>query len=377
MDDLEGVMKLASYNVENLFQRARALNQATWQAGKNVLKMHAALNTILGKAVYSAADKKKIIQLMKDLGIAKADDGGQWVILRQNHGHLLTRRKNGTIDIVANGRDDWIGWVDLKYEAVNEIATRMTAQVIRDLSADILGIVEAENRPSLLRFCEDVMPAVNGNAYEHVMLIDGNDERGIDVAVMTRDGYDIQSIRSHVDDSKNGNRIFSRDCPVFEIKTPAGNVLTVLVNHLKSKGFGSTATSNARRKAQALRVKEIYDDLRAGGKKLIAVLGDFNDTPDSNPLGPLIQQTNLKDISTHNAFDDGGFPGTFASASAGNKIDYILLSPELMAHVTGGGVFRKGAWPGVRPQKWDKYVEMKEPIHAASDHAAIWAEINV
>src|SRR4030095_366548 len=91
MDDLEAVMKLASYNVENLFQRARALNQATWQAGKNVLKMHAALNTILGKAVYSAADKKKIIQLMKDLGIAKADDGGQWVILRQNHGHMLPR----------------------------------------------------------------------------------------------------------------------------------------------------------------------------------------------------------------------------------------------------------------------------------------------
>ena len=32
-------MKLASYNVENLFQRARAMNQDTWQQGKAVLKM--------------------------------------------------------------------------------------------------------------------------------------------------------------------------------------------------------------------------------------------------------------------------------------------------------------------------------------------------
>ena len=29
------------------------------------------------------------------------------------------------------------------------------------------------------------------------------------------------------------------------------------------------------------------------------------------------------------------------------KIDYILLSPELVARVTKAGVFRKGVWGGV------------------------------
>lgn len=370
-------MKLASYNVENLFQRARAMNQDTWAEGRAALKMHADLNRILGKTKYTAADKKKIVDLMKALGIAKKDDGGDWVILRQNRGHLVTRRQNGTLDVVAEGRGSWIGWVDLKYEAVNETATRMTAYVIRDVAADVLGVVEAENRPSLLRFCNDVMPIVDGNPYEHVMLIDGNDERGIDVAIMTRRNHRIRSISSHVDDMENGIRIFSRDCPVFEIETPANNRLTVLINHFKSKGFGSQAASNERRKAQAKRVKAIYQELRAEGKTNIAVLGDLNDTPDSDPLKPLMDQTGLKDISTHGGFDDGGFPGTFGSSGPKNKIDYVLLSPELMAKVQGGGVFRTGMWPGVQPQKWDKYEEMEEPFHAASDHAAIWAEIDI
>jgi hypothetical protein len=37
-----------------------------------------------------------------------------------------------------------------------------------------------------------------------------------------------------------------------------------MVNHLKSKGYGSPASSNARRKAQAKRVREIYDQRRRG-----------------------------------------------------------------------------------------------------------------
>jgi endonuclease/exonuclease/phosphatase family metal-dependent hydrolase len=370
-------MKLASYNVENLFQRARAMNQETWQAGTDVLKMHADLNRLLGKEVYSAADRTKIIELMKDLGIAKADDGGDWVILRQNRGHLLTRKKNGTIEIVANGRGEWIGWVDLKYEAVNETATRLTAQVIRDVDADVIGVIEAESRPSLLHFGNEVLTTVNGSPYQHVMLIDGNDERGIDVAIMTREGYSMDSIRSHVDDVKNGSRIFSRDCAQFELGTPAGNRLIVLVNHFKSKGFGSPSESNARRKAQAQRVREIYDGLRAHDGEFIAVLGDLNDTPDSDPLKPLLQQSDLKDISEHPSFDSGGFPGTYGSAGTNNKIDYILLSPALMERAEGGGIFRKGVWPGVRPQKWEKYEEMERPVQAASDHAAIWAEIDV
>jgi hypothetical protein len=96
-----------------------------------VLAKHAQINTILNKAEYKKADKDKIIQLMKDLGIAKRDDGGEFVILRQNREHLAKRPKSGGLEVVAKGRGSWIGWVDLKMEAVNELSTRMTAYIGR------------------------------------------------------------------------------------------------------------------------------------------------------------------------------------------------------------------------------------------------------
>ena len=49
-------------------------------------------------------------------------------------------------------------------------------------------MIEAEDRIALLRFNDQVIREVGGQPYEHVMLIDGNDERGIDVGIMTRAG---------------------------------------------------------------------------------------------------------------------------------------------------------------------------------------------
>src|SRR6266511_2841706 len=99
--------------------------------------------------VYTADDKTEIVQLLRKLGLNRKDDGGKYAQLRQNRGRLLTRRKvgNGTrIEIVADGRADWVGWVELKTEPVNEKATQHTAQVIKDVNADVLGVIEADNR---------------------------------------------------------------------------------------------------------------------------------------------------------------------------------------------------------------------------------------
>jgi endonuclease/exonuclease/phosphatase family metal-dependent hydrolase len=368
-------MKLASYNVENLFMRARALNAETFAEGKEILKAHADINRILGKDKYSATDKSNIVSLLDTLGLKKSDES-KFAILRQNKGHLVKRPTSGPIQVVANGRDDWIGWVDLQVEQVNEVATRNTAQVVRDVAADVLGIVEAESRPSLLRFCKDVMPAVDGEPYEHIMLVDGNDERGIDVGLMTRKKFEIVSIISHVDDADDTGLIFSRDCAQYEIKTANGNTLIVLINHFKSKGFGGAASSNAKRKRQAARTAAIYRQLRQQ-HGFIAIIGDFNDTADSDPIGPLFSQTGLKDISDIAGFDDGGRPGTFKNGTASNKIDYILLSPDLFAKATAGGIFRKGVWGGKNGTLFEHYDEMTKEVEAASDHAAIWAELDI
>ena len=74
----------------------------------------------------------------------------------------------------------------------------------------------------LTRFDEQLLKPIAA-AYGGVMLIDGNDERGIDVGVLIKPGLQIKSICSHVDDADNaGSRIFSRDCAEFTIHNGAG-----------------------------------------------------------------------------------------------------------------------------------------------------------
>jgi endonuclease/exonuclease/phosphatase family metal-dependent hydrolase len=367
-------MRLASFNLENLFLRARALNAGTFAEGRDILKAHADINRILGKHKYTAGDKAKIVELLGTLGLKKSDQS-KFAILRQNRGNLV-KRSGGQPQIVADGRDDWIGWVELVVEEVNEVATRNTGQVVRDVKADVIGIVEAESRPALLRFSENILSAAGGTPYEHIMLIDGNDDRGIDVGIMTRKKYDIVSICSHVDDEDNDGQIFSRDCAQYEIRTAKNNTLFVLVNHFKSKGFGIPAASNAKRKRQARRVAQIYQELRQK-HEFIAIIGDLNDTPDSDPLSPLFAGTGLKDIGAVTGFQDDGRPGTYRNGTASNKIDFILLSPALFAKATGGAIFRKGVWGGKNGDLFPHYNEIKKESEAASDHAAIWAELDV
>jgi endonuclease/exonuclease/phosphatase family metal-dependent hydrolase len=370
-------MRLAVYNVENLFDRAKAMNFASWEEGRPVLEAFAALNGLLGQITYSSADKDRMAELMALLGLENSDTG-PFVILRRNRGGLLKRPKTGGVTITADGRSDWVGSLELRDEPLNEHAMRNTARVMNDITADVLGVVEAESRPVLAAFNSEIIPALGGKAFRHVMVIDGNDERGIDVGLMCREGFPIGMMRSHVDDRMpNEQPIFSRDCPEFEVTTPKGARLLIMVNHLKSKGYGEKDSSDARRKAQADQIAKIYDQRISSGIDYVAVIGDLNDTPGSGPLRPLLEGCTLKDIFEHPAFNNGGYPGTYGLCNADNKIDYILLSPKLFERIVAGGVFRKGMWPGSKPKRWEVYSELTRKEDAASDHAALWVDLDV
>lgn len=73
-------------------------------------------------------------------------EDNKWVWLRRSRGRLVKTSRDGTIEVIAGGRDDWMGWLELKREEVDEQATRNTAAVIADMDPDILGVIEAEDR---------------------------------------------------------------------------------------------------------------------------------------------------------------------------------------------------------------------------------------
>lgn len=332
---------------------------------------------VLQRKTYTPEIKQKIIAGLIKLELDKSDEGRGLVILRQNRERLVKRPHNKPMEVIANGRDDWIGWLELKTEPVNAVAVRNTARVFGEVDADVWGVVEAEHRPGLVRFNTDLIERETESSYPVVMLIDGNDSRGIDVAVMAKKGYRITDIRSHVDDEDDKGGIFSRDCVEVMIQTPGDDRILLMVNHFKSKGFGSQASSNAKRKRQANRVATLYRSRRLAGVKNIAVMGDFNDTPDSIPLDGLIHNTSLRDVFDLPNFIDDGHPGTFGNGTKTQRLDYLLVSPDLAEKVTTAGVFRKGVWGNKNGDRWPIFDSMTQKVQQASDHAAVWADIDL
>ena len=373
-----GGMRIASFNVENLFARPKAMDSGEADAAtrKRILGAHARISELFELPSYAGVEAE-ILALLDTLGVLNADEG-TFVRLRKLRGSLLRRPMSGPVTVVATGRASWVGWVELKTVAVNVRATENTARVISELAADVLTVVEADDRPGLDMFSVAMLPAVGGTAYPQVMVVEGNDTRGIDVGCMAATGYDLVQLRTHIFDTDQQGPIFSRDCCEYHFDTPGKNRLVVLVNHFKSKGYASPGDplGAKRRRRQARRVAAIYKALRSAGIDYVAITGDLNDDPTSVALRPLVGLAGVTDVSEHPAFDWNHRKGTYGSGNESDKIDYILMSDPLFAKVVGGGVFRKGVYRGPRTKdRWEIFPTLEKKEHEASDHAAIYADL--
>jgi endonuclease/exonuclease/phosphatase family metal-dependent hydrolase len=371
-------MRLASFNVENLFARPKAMDETQGDAAtrRKILAAHARVSELFDLPSYAGVEDDILAQL-DILGVLRSDEG-PYVLLRKVRGQLVRRPRQGPVVLVAKGRADWVGWIELKTVAVDEQATANTARVLKDLGADVATVVEADDRPGLKMFNDAMLPAVGGTPYEQVMLIEGNDTRGIDVGFLARANYRLVQMRTHVFDADDEGTIFSRDCCEYHVETPLGTRLVVMANHFKSKGYSSPGDpiGAKRRTRQAARVAEIYQSVRDDGVDHVAIMGDLNDDPASSALAALIGVPGLTDISAHPAFDWNHRKGTFGSGNAKDKIDYILMSDPLFGQVVGGGVFRKGVWRGSKTKDpWDIFPTLTSKEEEASDHAAIYADL--
>ncbi len=71
-------LRLATFNVENLFERAKALNTTTWAEGQPVLQAFERFNTLANNAVYSQADKQAMLEALETLQILQRRTFRSW-----------------------------------------------------------------------------------------------------------------------------------------------------------------------------------------------------------------------------------------------------------------------------------------------------------
>ena len=217
---------------------------------------------------------------------------------------------------------------DLAEEALREPDDRLP---------DILCFQEVENIHAIRLFNQKYL----SNHYPYSLLIDSYDDRNIDVGILSV--FPIRQVRSHIDDKDGNNRIFSRDCLEAQIELDNGSILTLFLNHLKSKlvirdkdetdasYHARILKSHEKREKQAKEVIKYVKERFKGQQNnaLYAVIGDFNDTPESPWVKALIKSTLLTNIIKRYLPLNETWTYYWRSKNRVSQIDYILTSKEL------------------------------------------------
>lgn len=222
---------------------------------------------------------------------------------------------------------------------------------IRAINVDVLAVQEVEDIDTLRYF---VQHELGGNMYPHIILIEGNDRRLIDVAVMSK--YPIGAVTTwqHAEHkSRPGERIFSRDLLQVDILEPVErkHLFTLFTTHLKSHfvpffedQIAGQKAANETRLLQAETMARIVA-ARMRGETNFVVLGDMNDPVNATALAPFVQHPRLgvvnalqNPIETRPTPQTNPMPTTTAwthrfkpsgKPAEYSLFDHIWLGPEL------------------------------------------------
>ncbi len=197
-----------------------------------------------------------------------------------------------------------------------KLAKKITGigQVIRSFDQsgrgpDVVVFQEVENR-QVLDSLVDI--GLGGLGHDHRILIEGDDTRGIDVAVISR--YPIIAAERHLI-IIDGRRLDTRG--ILEVTLQSGQKTVVIyANHWPSQ---SNPTS------QRIAAAQLLEELAARrAADLIIALGDFNTTVNDDPF-PFSFMPSFVDAEERARELGPLFPGTTYYAGTWNSLDKIFV----------------------------------------------------
>ena len=370
-------MKIATYNIQNLFHRDKSLLEKPF--GKNLTNWITELDSLMLQTSKSLSQPDRIRELSFLIGFEKSSPR-PYAVLRRKAGFLFMKGLSHSIDNKASNLTDWNGWIELQTVPIHPKSTHHKAQVIADVNPDILLLQEIEDRASFEDFNQLILPKFDCKPFNQSFVIQGNDMNSLEMGIALRQGYNLETVRTHNVNSINNDA--GKNLIEYEISTPSKETIWLLNAYLE-KSTTDKKQSDKIRKKQISKIAEVYNNLIAEGKTNIIIAGTFNAPSYCDSLSHLLQNTDLKDITKHLSFEvdmDKGNDATYFRLGAfrmGVNIkqkDYMLFSPSLFDRMIDSGLNRKAMWPEKLPQ-WSIYKSVSNRNIAASEHPLVWGKI--
>tara|TARA_R110002049_G_scaffold277220_1_gene455677 strand:- start:9490 stop:10608 length:1119 start_codon:yes stop_codon:yes gene_type:complete len=372
-------MKIATFNVQNLFHRDKSLIEKPFS--KNLSNWIKELDALMLQPTKSLSQQDRIRELSFLIGFEKPSPR-PYAILRRKAGFLYMKGLSHSGENKAGEVTNWNGWIELQTLPIHPKSTDHKAQVIANVNPDILLLQEIEDRASFEDFNQLILPKFDCKSFEHSFVIQGNEMKGLEMGIALRKGYKLETVRTHnIDEAINND---GKNLIEYEISTPSNDTIWLLNAYLQ-KPTSDKKQSDKIRKKQISKIAEVYNKLIVDGKTNVIIAGTFNAPSYCDSLSPLIQNTDLKDITKHLSFEvdiDKGNDSTYFRLGAyrmGVNIkqkDYILFSPALFKKMKDSGLNRKAMWPEKRPQ-WSIYKSVSNKNMAASEHPLVWGKLEI
>ena len=212
---------------------------------------------------------------------------------------------------------------------VSEGRQKQIAAVLKELNADVVALQEVENRYLLQEFVDTHLPQMG---YQ-VVLLEGNDSRGIDVALLTR--YPVKEAASYqhrrFESSSGESMAFRRDLLRVRLGAPYNGDIYVV--HLKSQHGDKVA--DVIREAEATEITKILAEVGGGSEDYSAmVLGDFNEVPEMPTIG-ILRDSGLIDPMA------GTEKWTYNKEPYLTRIDFALMTPARQQGLKSADILQK------------------------------------
>lgn len=371
-------MKIATYNIQNLFHRhidliyrKRKVKQEQWNDE---------FESLLNKLHRKNRDYRRMRELADLMGLQHPSSKTNKVRhIDSSHPELsyLTPGANPTDQFYLKVRSN------MNVVSISQKAVKNKIKVISDANPDILLLQEVENRSSLIEFNTLVFKEKEEIGYKEIIHLDGNGSTGLGMGILLKEGYRVKAIRSFSSERDiDGSFLFTNDLQSYKIETPTGQFIYVLCVQLISNSM--EGSNEDKRTRQAEMVSRVYAELRSKGNDLIVVLGTLNASKFSKSISPIMEtdMINISELSNFEVELDTGLDSGYFRMGAYRKgvnieqNNYLLASPTMKFKILSSGMNRKAVWPLKRP-KWVTYESIQNESDAASEHPLLWVNIEM